>query len=630
MFKVLCVLILAGSVAALGQEDTAAGAKLYAKRCAGCHEGGAFRMPSRSQLGSLTSTAILSILNGGVMKRQAASMTPVDRETVSRWLGRKTSVPVDASRLANACPENPQITPQRNAMASWTSWGGGLTNLRFQSGGAAGLTATAIRDLQLKWAFAVPDATSMRSQPAVYAGRVIFGGGTMLYSLDAERGCTYWATELAVGVRSGITLGAAAGREMVFFGDHAGAVQAVDLATGKPVWQMRTDEHPAAIVTGTPVYYNEKLFVPVASFEEASAVAPGYVCCTFRGSVLALDAATGNVLWKTYTVDEPDQSLHRNNRGAQTRGPSGVGVWSAPTIDEEAGLLYVTTGDNYSDPPTDKSDGVIALSLETGTIVWSKQFRRDDAFNNACMDPDNKNCPDAAGPDYDFGSSAILIHLRGDRRALILTQKSGAVYAIDPDRQGDLIWQAQIGKGGVLGGIQWGAAVDGGRLYAALSDEAFLDSGRENDLDPSAGGGMYALELEDGEQAWMTPGIPCDAHRPCSPAQQAAVTVIPGVVFSGSMDGHLRAYGTEDGEILWDYDTGHDYSAVNAVPGRGGSMSVAGPVIAGGMVFAISGYDQAGAATGNMLLAFSPGTQTAETQRARPETGSAPADGSQR
>ena len=630
MFRIWCLVLLVGSVAALGQDDNSAGARIYAKRCAGCHESGAVRMPARGQLQSLTGSAILQILTGGIMKRQAASMTPVDRETVSRWLGRKTSVPVDASKLAGACPNNAETLSAGNPLASWTSWGGGITNQRFQGGGAAGLTASAVGDLRLKWAFAVPDATSMRSQPAVYAGRVIFAGGARLYSLDANSGCTYWATQLAVGVRSGIAIGAAEGREMVFFGDHAGGVQAIDLASGKPAWQMRADEHPAAIVTGTPVYYNEKLYVPVSSFEEASAVAPGYVCCTFRGSVLALDAATGDVLWKTYTVDEPDQSMHRNNRGARTRGPSGVGVWSAPTIDEEKGLIYVTTGDNYSDPATDKSDGVIALSMDTGDVAWWKQFRRDDAFNNACMDQDNKNCPDAGGPDFDFGSSAILLHLRGGQRALVLTQKSGAVYAVDPDKQGDVLWQAQIGKGGVLGGIEWGAAADGGRLYAALSDEAFLDSGRENDLDPDVGGGMYALGLEDGEQAWMTPGIPCDAHRPCSPAQQAAVTVIPGVVFSGSMDGHLRAYGTEDGEILWDYDTGHDYLAVNGVAGHGGSMSVAGPVIAGGMVFAISGYDQAGAAPGNMLLAFAPGASTSEMRRARPETGSAPADESQR
>jgi polyvinyl alcohol dehydrogenase (cytochrome) len=322
---------------------------------------------------------------------------------------------------------------------------------------------------------------------------------------------------------------------------------------------------------------------------------------------VALDATTGRILWKTYTVAEPDSLTHTNNRGAKSTGPSGVGVWSAPTIDEVKDLLYVATGDNYSDPPTDKSDGVIALSIDTGTIMWWKQFRSGDAFNNACMDQKNPNCPDAAGPDFDFGSSPILLSLPTGQRALVLTQKSGAVFAIDPDRQGEVLWQAQVGRGGVLGGIQWGAAADSNRLYAAVSDEAFLPSGRANDLDPNTGGGMFALQLADGETAWMTPAARCDAHRPCSPAQQAAITAIPGVVFSGSMDGHLRAYSTDDGTIIWDYNTIRDYSAVNGVTGHGGSLDVAGPIIAGGMVFALSGYDQAGAAPGNVLLAFSTG-----------------------
>jgi polyvinyl alcohol dehydrogenase (cytochrome) len=606
MLAIFSLFLFLGSAAGWAQDENTAGAKIYGKRCAACHDTDAMRMPPRTQLQDLSSAAILQILNGGVMKKQANGMTRADRLAVSQWLGRRTSAVLDKSRLSNPCRMNADADAL-DALASWTSWGGGVTNRRFQPGGIARLTAGEVGSLKLKWAFAVPNTTSMRSQPAIYNGRIIFGGGAMLYSLDASSGCAHWATEVPVGVRSGITIGAAAGKELIYFGDNAGNVQAVDLATGKEIWQRRTDEHLTAMVTGTPVYYDEKLFVPVASYEEVAAVAPGYLCCTFRGSVLALDAATGRVLWKTYTVDEPDISVHTNNRGAKSSGPSGVGVWSAPTIDEENRLLYVTTGDNYSDPVTDKSDGVIALSMEDGSIVWWKQFRSGDAFNNACLDAANKNCPDAAGPDFDFGSSGILLRLPSGRRALVVTQKSGGVYAIDPDQEGEVIWQVQLGKGGVLGGIEWGAATDGGRLYAAISDEAFLPSGHENDLDPNTGGGMFALELEDGEEAWTTPASPCDAHRPCSPAQQAAVTAIPGVVFSGSMDGHLRAYGTEDGEVLWDYDTVHDYATVNGVAGRGGSMDVAGPVVAGGMVFAISGYDQAGASPGNVLLAFSTG-----------------------
>lgn len=604
MYRILSLLLLMSSISGWAQHEKQPGAKIYSARCASCHESGKVRIPSRTQLKGLTGAAIFRTLNSGVMKEEAAAMSRVDRLTVSRWLGSKTSVPVDASRLPNRC-KNGGPRDMNSGVASWTSWGNGPANARFQPGNAVELTVAAVGRLKLKWAFAVPDATSMRSQPAVYRGRIIFGAGGNLYSLDASCGCTYWATELPAGVRSGITIASPKGEAMAFFGDPAGNVQAIDFATGKPVWHTHVDHHPTAMVTGTPVYYDEKLFVPVASYEEIAALETGYVCCTFRGSVLALDAATGKILWKSYTVAEPEESPRMNRRGAKSTGPSGVGVWSAPTIDSKKRMLYVATGDNYSDPATDKSDGVIALSMDTGKIVWWKQFRSGDAFNNACMDGKNPNCPDASGADFDFGSSPILLSLTGARRALILTQKSGAVFAIDPDRHGEVIWQAQIGKGGVLGGIEWGAATDGKRLYAAVSDEAFLDSLQE-DLDPNAGGGIFALQLSNGTIAWETPAPSCDSHRPCSPAQQAAVTAIPGVVFSGSMDGHLRAYSTEVGTVLWDYNTIQDYSTVNGVPGHGGSLDVAGSVIAGKMVFAISGYDQAGAAPGNVLLAFSP------------------------
>jgi polyvinyl alcohol dehydrogenase (cytochrome) len=369
MLKILGLFLLICPLAAWGQNGNGAGAKIYKKRCASCHDSGVVRMPSQTVLRQQTSTAILRALNTGVMNRQAESMPPVDRATVAQWLGRKTAAPVKLNRLANTCGVT-EIRVGGTAQASWTSWGGGITNHRFQPAETAGLAAGDASRLKLKWAFAVPDETSVRSQPAVYNGRVIFGGGGMLYSLDASSGCTQWATEMPAAVRSGITIGVLGNKAVAFYGDQAGNVQAVDVETGSSLWQTHTDDHPAATVTGTPVFYNERLYVPVASFEEVSAVAPGYVCCTFRGSVMALDARTGKTLWKTFTVEEPDKSTHVNNRGAKSMGPSGVGVWSAPTIDEEKGLLYATTGDNYSDPATDKSDGVIALSLETGALVW--------------------------------------------------------------------------------------------------------------------------------------------------------------------------------------------------------------------------------------------------------------------
>jgi polyvinyl alcohol dehydrogenase (cytochrome) len=335
---------------------------------------------------------------------------------------------------------------------------------------------------------------------------------------------------------------------------------------------------------------------------------PGYVCCTFRGSVAALDAQSGKRLWQTFTIDDPPARSRVMKNGVKSIGPSGAGIWSSPTIDAEARVLYATTGDNYSDPPTDTSDAVVALSLDTGKLLWSKQLRANDAWNLACLTADTRNCPESGGPDFDFGSPAMLVKLPSGRPALILSQKSGAVYALDPDEKGKVMWQSQVGKGGALGGVEWGPGTDKDRLYVAISDAAVSPPAQAGDappLDPEKGGGMFALRLDNGERVWMTAPAPCGSRRPCSPAQPGAVTVIPGAVFSGSLDGHIRAYSTADGRIIWDYDTVHDYKTINGVPGRGGSLSVAGPVIAGGMVYVLSGYETFGGIPGNVLLAFS-------------------------
>jgi polyvinyl alcohol dehydrogenase (cytochrome) len=617
---VLCAFI---SVApAPGQTTDNPGAEVYMKHCASCHDQAAARMPSRSVLQLRTSAFIFKSLNTGIMKRQAAALSPPERMAVSQWLGRTTAAVLDSANVSNACKFSSPPAPPSDQ--SWTSWGNGLGNLRFQPAAAAGLSAAQAAHLKLKWAFGVPDVTAVRSQPAVYAGSILFAGGDTLYSLDASSGCTHWATELPAPVRSGISIGSPAEKPLAFFGDSAAGVYAVDVATGVPLWQVRADSHPTAFITGTPVYYEGKLFVPVASYEEAAATNPAYVCCTFRGSILALDARSGKTLWQTFTIEIPANESRVNKLGAPSKGPSGAAVWSAPTIDSDKKLIYVATGDNYSDPSTALSDAVLAISLDTGQIEWSRQFRAGDSFNVACIVSGSKNCPDANGPDFDFGSSPILSSLPGGCRALILAQKSGGVYAIDPDNRGKLLWQAQVGKGGVLGGVEWGPATDSSRLFVAVSDESFLpasppttDPAKAGNgsaaslqpaspptIDPAKGGGLFAFSLKSGKPLWTAPPSPCDERKPCSPAQTSAVTAIPGVVFSGSLNGHLRAYSTADGKVLWDYDTGHEFKTVNGVPAHGGSISVAGPVVVGGAVYVLSGYDTFGEAGGNVLLVF--------------------------
>ena len=603
MRRSVCIatLFLAVTLLAAAQD----GSRVYQDHCAQCHESGALRIPPQSALRQHTSANILRILDLGIMKQQAASLTPAERQAVAQWLGGNTPVSIDTSHVSNSC-KGPAPT-YTEKMLAWTSWGAGLENWRFQNSEQAGFTAPSVPRLKLKWAFAVPNATTVRSQSALYGSRIFFAAETNLYSLDAATGCVYWTTELTAPVRSGITVASLSGTPALFFGDEGGQVRAFDANTGKPLWNSKADPHPAALDTGTPVFYQGRLYVPVASAEEAFATAPGYVCCTFRGSLMALDPSSGKILWRTYTIDQPAHPGPPFKSGEKSAGPSGAGVWSSPTIDTKAGVIYITTGDNYSTPATATSDSVMALSLETGKIQWSKQMRQGDAFNVSCVMPGQKSCPESAGPDFDFGASAVLVKISNGKRLLVLAQKSGAVYAVDPDHGGNLVWQSQAGNGGVLGGIEWGVASDGGRVYAAISDLAFAPpkSGDQTlQIDPEKGGGLFAFEIENGERLWMTPPPGCGDRRPCSPAQSSAVSAIPGAVFSGSLDGHIRAYSTADGKIIWDYDTEHDYQTVNGITGKGGSLNAGGPVIAGGTVLVNSGYNQYGEVQGNVLLAF--------------------------
>ncbi len=393
------------------------------------------------------------------------------------------------------------------------------------------------------------------------------------------------------------------------FTDQNGGVYAVDARSGKARWTMRVEEHEATRLTGSIAVHDGVAFVPAASWEETRSIDPKYECCTFRGSVTAVRIRDGYVRWKTYLVDEP-QRTGTTAAGTATFGPSGAGVWATPTVDEARGLLYVTTGDNYSHPATATSDAVVALDLKSGRIVWTQQTLPGDVYNSACGSR-GPNCPEDSGPDYDFGSSAMLVRTAQGRDVLLAGQKSGVVYALDPANNGALLWQTRVGKGGTNGGVQWGMASDGRNVYAAVSDVVRLQSvsgaapigGAQ--LDPVLGGGLTALRVADGAKVWFAPSTPCAPPRPgCSPAQPGAVTAIPGAVFSGSMDGHIRAFAAADGRLLWDFDTVRSYETVNGVPATGGSLDGPGPVVVAGRVFVSSGYPRFGGTPGNVLLAF--------------------------
>lgn len=585
-------------------------AALFQKHCASCHESASAagaRIPQRAALKTMTPAAILKTIETGVMRPQAAALSVNERQAVANFLGTAVTVERRRDEIPNPCRPGTAWT----GGSSWSSWGAGLANTRFQSVKDAGLTAEDLPHLTVKWAFGFSDSAVLRSQPAVYRGRVFAGSQDgNLYSLDAATGCNYWTTTVEAEVRSGITVAEAGGKPMVFFGDSSGYLYGLDGATGKQVWKLLQDEHPAAKATATPVVYQGRLYVGVSSLEEALAVSPQYVCCTFRGSESAIDAATGKVLWKRYMIEEKPKPGAKTRRGAATAGPSGAGIWNAATLDPEHDTLYVGTGDNYSDPPTATSDAIVALRMSTGELLWSKQLTAKDSWNSSCYLAGRENCPDSDGPDFDFAASPMLVTLASGKKALVVGQKSGIAYGLDPERRGQILWQSRVGQGGTVGGIQWGPATDGRNVYVALSDVAFQvallpnSNDRQYQLDPTKGGGMFALRVENGERMWQTPPPGCGDRRPCSPAQSAGVTGIPGAVFSAALDGHLRAYATATGKIVWDFDMVRDFKTVNGVVGRGGAMDVGGPIVAGGMVFVNSGSAQRGGLPGNVLVAF--------------------------
>jgi polyvinyl alcohol dehydrogenase (cytochrome) len=589
------ILVLASCAAGLAQNG-GAGEAVYQKHCAQCHDKGVGRAPQLLTLSLFTPENVLAALTTGKMAEQGKALTPAEARSVAMFVTGGKSFGAEVAPAQGACAEPAPAFDKPFAGPYWNGWGVDSANRRMQPAAMAGLSPDQVPQLKLKWAFGFPGAGKAFAQPTVVGGRIFAGSDSgKVYSLDAGTGCIYWMFKADGPVRSAITIGPVGGKWAAYFGDQRAQAYAVDAATGTLLWKVRVEEHPAAMITGAPALYEGRLYVPTSSYEEVTGGSPKYECCKFRGAVTVLDAATGKQIWKSYTIAEEPHPVRKNKQGTQLWGPSGAGVWSSPTIDPKKHAVYVVTGDAYSDPPARTSDSFLAFDMDTGKLLWSRQLTAGDAFNLGC--PRGDNCPEANGPDFDFGCSPNLVDLPNGKRALVAGQKSGMVHALDPDQQGEVLWSVRVGKGGPLGGVQWGNASDGQNVYAAVSDHFATQNLKE-------AGGMFALKLATGERVWSTPAPACDKPN-CSPAQSAAVTLIPGVAFSGSLDGHLRAYATGDGRIVWDVDTALEYQAVNGVKAKGGSLDGPGPVVVGGTLYVNSGYGMFAEMPGNVLLAFS-------------------------
>jgi polyvinyl alcohol dehydrogenase (cytochrome) len=499
------------------------------------------------------------------------------------------------------------LAPEKNLCASradpvaigsvqWNGWGRDLFNTRYQPEPA--IRAMDVPKLGLKWAFGFQGGNDF-GQPTLVDDRLfVTSSAGRIYALDAKSGCTYWTYDAPTGSRTAISIGelgqskrAAIPRKLkrtlahldvikapsaAFFGDDTGAVYALDAQKGTLLWKSQVDTHPTARILGSPTLYNDRLYVAVGSNEDDNSGNPNYSCCTFRGSVAALDIASGRILWKSYTVLEEPQPTHKNSAGVQEWGPAGAAIASSPTIDAKRGVLYVGTGRSTTGIEQSLTDSIAAFALSDGKLRWVKQL---NVMGQAA----------SSG----FTSSPVLRTLASGNEVILAGQHSGAVYGLDPDHGGEILWQGRPGAADANsdGGVAWGSAADHRSWYVALSGSLASPG--------NSSGSLWALDPKTGVARWHTqsPTPACSwGEGPCSHAQSQAVTVMPGGVFSGSMDGHLRAYSTIDGKVLWDFDTAKTFQTQNGVRASGGALDHGGATIVNGGVYIISG---------NALLAFS-------------------------
>ncbi|GIX31253.1 MAG: cytochrome CBB3 [Porticoccaceae bacterium] len=471
----------------------------------------------------------------------------------------------------------------------------------------AGLAAADLSRLRLAWVFGLPDAVRFRSHPALAGGAVYLGSQDgRVFALERKTGCVRWVFRARGEVRTAVVVapwraGDRTARPLAYFGDYLGNVYAVDAASGELRWQVRPDPHPSAVITGSPTLHEGVLYVPVSSLEVLAAQDPAYHCCTFRGAVVALDADTGAERFRVHTVTEPATPRGANRLGTPRFGPAGAPVWGSPAVDARRRQLLFGTGQNYSRPATATSDAIFAVDLDSGRVRWIFQATADDVWNAACEVDEDANCPEDPGPDYDFGAPPLLARGADGRDYVLAGQKSGWVYALDPD-DGRLRWKVQVGAGGLNGGVHFGMAAAAGRLFVPISD---ADLGRHH-VPREPRPGLYALDVATGALLWQWPAPDvCAGRVGCKRGNGQAVAVAGDLVFAGSIDGHLRVHDARTGAVLWDFDSAREWPSVNGVPARGGSFEgAASPVVDRGWLYFGSGYLFHPYMPGNAFFAF--------------------------
>jgi polyvinyl alcohol dehydrogenase (cytochrome) len=572
----------------------------YQQYCGTCHgtEGTVTdgkKAPSIAQLQEYSPERVYDVLNKATAPPHAGNFSELQKRQFGEFVSGRpmNSAAGDSKTMTNHCASNPAMANPASS-ASWNGWGAGEKNARFQTAANAGLTAAQVPNLKLKWAFGAPNATEMYSQATVVSGRVFFGSdAAWLYSLDAKTGCIYWSFGADAGIRATpvITpLRQGSTQYAVYFSDVLTRVYAVDAQTGKLLWKTKAGDHPRAKSSNGLTVHDGKVFIGFSSMETTTGAVSTYECCSFRGHVVALNAETGAKLWRTFVIAEEPKPRGKNAQGVTLYGPAGGAVWNVPTIDAKRRRVYVGTGNGYTSPAAVGTDSVIAFDMDSGKIVWQHQEVKGDAYisNCAAASRGGDNCPDTLGPDYDFGGSSLILHTLPDGRDILVAgTKGGLSIAFDPDKNGAVVWKTNLAESapGAAGLIVFGGASDGQTVYYGLNQ---------------AGAIVAAVNLNDGSRKWTSARIA--GARGGNPA---ATTAIPGVVFSHSADGTIRALSTTDGKVVFEYATAKEYTAINGVPTRGGAFGQSGSTVAAGMLYVGSGYNGQGVG-GNAMLAFGP------------------------
>ena len=591
------------------------GQVVYERSCAACHDHpGVTRAPSLDALRGMRYGTIHFALTEGKMQAQGASLGSAERASLIDYLvGR--SVTDDSWEAKMMCSGARHVA---TGMPTVSGFGFDRHNDRDLSRRQAGLATGDFRHLELAWALGFPQATTMRAQAAVVGSTVFLPVADFghLYAIDVstDKPCFEWVYKNDIPLRTGVAYGVlpGSGRKVLVFGDIAPLVHMIDATTGKQIWQQSVRLTSLSNGTGTPVIYRDRVYVPLSASEINFGADPNHECCKTHGAVFALDAATGRVIWAAHTMQDAKPVRDRGD-GKMIWGPSGAPIWNSPSIDEKRGQLYVGTGEATSEPAEPTTDAILAIELGTGAIRWHFQATANDIFLTGCArNRDGLNCPpkNSVFLDADFGASTILVNRPRGHDIVLAGQKSSSLYALDADT-GKVLWSHNFGPGSVLGGIHWGIAFDGKRVFAPVS----ALTGRDGKPGPGQVAGLHAVDVDTGKVEWsFEPRGDCSGDRPTRVKNCAggtglsgAPTVVDGAVVVGSLDGFLRAFDAATGELLFQYDTAHDYDTANGVPGRGGAIDNASIVAANGYVFVNSGYGlMPTQSAGNVFLAFRP------------------------